>query len=374
MPTTRLLAAATLLCVASTAIASTPVADVATDIGQIRVERMAEGLEEPWGLAFLPDGRFLVTERDGRLSLFSADGSEVLARFDAFPGLVAEGQGGLLDVLVPRDFPQSRQVFVSYAKEQGGRSSGTVLAAIEMSPEASTFGDIRVLFEMAPGSSGGRHFGSRIVEAGDGTLFMTIGERGAEQPAQDPTRHEGSVVHLDRTGAPASTPLFGPEGLPDLYSKGHRNPQGAALDAEGRLWVVEHGARGGDELNLVLPGRNYGWPVITYGRDYGGDKIGVGTEAPGLEQPIHYWDPSIAPSGLMIYTGGMFPEWQGDVFIGSLKFDYIARLDPDAGYEEDRIETPQTGRVRDVRQAPDGSIWFLSVTDGAAYRLSRPQS
>ncbi len=374
MPTYRLLAAAMLLCVASTATASTPVADALTGIGELRVERMTDGLDEPWGLAFLPDGRFLVTERDGRLSLFSADGSEVLASFDDFPGLVAQGQGGLLDVLVPRDIAQSRQVFVSYAKEQGGRSSGTALAAIALSPNASSFGDIRVLFEMEPGSSGGRHFGSRIVEARDGSLFLTIGERGAEEPAQDPTRHEGSVVHLDRNGAPASNPLFGPEGLPDLYSKGHRNPQGAALDAEGRLWVVEHGAQGGDELNLVQPGRNYGWPVITYGRDYGGDRIGVGTEAPGLEQPVHYWDPSIAPSGLMIYSGGMFPEWRGDVFVGSLKFDYIARLDPDAGYAEERIETPQTGRVRDVRQAPDGSIWFLSVKDGAVYRLSRPQS
>ncbi len=311
---------------------------------------MAEGLEEPWGLAFLPDGRFLVTERDGRLSLFSADGGEVLARFDDLPGLVAEGQGGLLDVLVPRISPKARRSSSAMPRSRAGDHPARRWPLSTCRLRHPRFGDIRVLFEMTPGSSGGRHFGSRIVEAGDGTLFLTIGERGAADPAQDPTRHEGSVVHLDRNGAPASAPLFGADGLPDLYSKGHRNPQGAALDAEGRLWVVEHGAQGGDELNLVLPGRNYGWPVITYGRELWRrpDRRGNRSARPGAAGPLlGPLDRTVRADDLFRAT---FPEWQGDIFIGSLKSDYIARLDPDAGYAEERIETPQTGRVRDVRR------------------------
>lgn len=336
----------------------------------LRVTEMAADLDEPWGLGFLPDGRFFVTERDGRLSLYPASGGEPLMSFDGFPDLVAEGQGGLLDVMVPRNVSARREVLVSYARAQG-EGSGTALAALRFSPDFTEVTEVKVLFEMVPGSNGGRHFGSRIVEAPDGTIFLTIGERGAGMPAQDPARHEGSVVHLRRDGSPASPGLFGEKGLPELYSKGHRNPQGAALDASGQLWVVEHGAQGGDELNRVEPGRNYGWPVISYGKNYGGGQIGQGTSAPGLEQPVHFWDPSIAPSGMVFLSGRMFPEWEGDIFIGSLKFDYIARLDPDDGYRETRIALPQTGRVRDVREGPDGAIWFLSVNDGAVYRLSR---
>jgi glucose/arabinose dehydrogenase len=359
------------LALAAPVSADSPARLAAAGTTEIRISRIADGLEEPWGLAFLPDGRFLVTERDGRLTLFPPSGGAPLARIGGLPGIAAEGQGGLLDVMVPADFEQSREILFSYAKPQPA-GSGTAIATGRLTQDATALEDVRVLFEMAPGSSGGRHFGSRIVEARDGTLFLTIGDRGAALSAQDPRRHEGSVIHLNRDGSPASPGLFGPGALPDLYSKGHRNPQGAALDRYGRLWVVEHGAKGGDELNMVQPGRNYGWPVISYGKNYDGRRIGIGTEAPGMEQPVHYWDPSIAPSGLMIYSGVMFPDWTGDLFTGSLNADYIARLDPDAAFAESRIEGPETGRVRDIREAPDGSIWFLSVTEGAVYRISKP--
>jgi glucose/arabinose dehydrogenase len=339
-----------------------------TSAGPVRIEAMATGLEEPWSVGFLPDGRFLVTERDGHLTLFPAEGGAPLGRISGLPEVAAVGQGGLLDVLIPQDFAQSREVLLSYAVAQSGGGEGTALGIGRLSDDSTRLEDFRQLFEMRPGESGGRHFGSRMVEAPDGAIFLTIGDRGAGPLAQDPTRHEGSVVRLTRSGVAAGDG-FGPGALPELYSKGHRNPQGAALDASGRLWVVEHGAQGGDEVNLVRPGRNYGWPLIAFGRDYDGGRIGTGTAAAGLEQPVMYWDPSIAPSGLMIYSGSLFPGWRGDFFTGSLKSDFISRLDPKANYAEERLQAPETGRVRDVRQGPDGAIWFLSVTEGAVFRI-----
>ncbi len=362
-----LLPAAALLCLAAQ-VPSVEAAQRPTSLGSVTITEMAGGLEEPWAIGFLPDGGFLVTERDGALKHFGADGR--MQDVSGLPEVAAIGQGGLLDLMVPRDFAQSREIFLSFAKPQG-QGEGTALGVGRLSEDGTRLEGFRTIFEMAEGSSGGQHFGSRMVEAPDGTIFLTIGERGAKSPAQDPARHEGSVVHLRRDGSPASPGLFGEGALPDLYSKGHRNPQGAALDAEGRLWLVEHGARGGDEVNLVQPGRNYGWPVISYGRNYNGRRIGEGTEKEGMEQPVMFWDPSIAPSGMMIYQGEMFPDWQGDVFTGSLKFDLISRLDPEGGWAEERIGTPETARVRDIREAPDGSIWFLSVGNGAAYRISR---
>ena len=344
------------------------VAALETSAGDLRIEAMATGLKEPWSIGFLPDGRFVVTERDGRLTLFPAEGGVALGPISGLPQVAAIGQGGLLDVLIPRDFAQSREILLSYAVAQAGGGAGTALGVGRLSDDGTRLEDFRQIFQMRPGGSGGRHFGSRMVEASDGTIFLTIGDRGAGLPAQDPARHEGSVVRLTRSGVAAGDG-FGPDALPELYSKGHRNPQGAALDASGRLWVVEHGAQGGDEVNLIEAGRIYGWPVIAYGRDYGGGKIGTGPAAPGLEQPVMYWDPSIAPSGLMIYSGRLFPEWRGDLFTGSLKFDFISRLDPEADYAEERIQSPQTGRVRDVREGPDGTIWFLSVTEGAVFRI-----
>ena len=231
-----------------------------------------------------------------------------------------------------------------------------------------------MIFELAPGSSGGRHFGSRIVEGRDGHLYLTIGDRGDRPSAQDLGVENGSVVRVARDGAiPADNPFKGQAGArPGIYTYGHRNPQGAAMDQQGRIWVVEHGARGGDEVNLLAAGANYGWPVIAYGRHYSGAKIGEGTAKPGLEQPAHYWDPSIAPSGMMIYSGKLWPQWAGHIFVGSLKFDLISRLaGPANGLREvERMQWPETARVRDLREAPDGTIWVMSVGNGAIYRLS----
>ena len=326
---------------------------------------MATGLDEPWGLAFLPDGQFLVTERAGRLQVFPATGGKG-QQISGLPDVFSRGQGGLLDVMIPRDFDQSREVWLSFAEPQG-RGAGTAMGRGTLGTDGQLTG-FRTLFSAPVGGKGGQHFGSRLVEAPDGSIFLTVGERGTPDLAQDPTRAEGKVLHFAADGTPIVPDNT--SHLPGLHSLGHRNAQGAAVDGNGQLWVVEHGAQGGDELNRVEAGRNYGWPIIAYGKDYDDSKLGIGTEAPGLEQPAHYWDPSIAPSGLMFYTGSMFPEWQGDVFTGSLKFNYISRLDPEGGYAEEQITANETGRVRDVRQAPDGSIWFLSVVDGAVYRIS----
>jgi aldose sugar dehydrogenase len=339
---------------------------VETSLGPLQITKIADRLDEPWGLAFLPDGQFLVTERAGRLQLFPTSGGQG-REITGLPQVYVEGQGGLLDVMVPHDFATSREVWLSFSEPQG-QGAGTAMGRGILGDDGQLF-DFKTLFSAPVGGRGGRHFGARLVEAQDGTIFLTIGERGTPDRAQDPTRAEGKVMHFTSDGT-----AIGPEDaaqIPGLHSLGHRNPQGAALDANGQLWVVEHGAQGGDELNRVDLGRNYGWPIIAYGKNYDDSKLGIGTSAPGLEQPIHYWDPSIAPSGLMFYTGGMFPEWQGNVFTGSLKFNYISRLDPDSGYTEEAITANETGRVRDVRQAPDGSIWFLSVVDGAVYRMAR---
>ncbi|XDB00070.1 PQQ-dependent sugar dehydrogenase [Sulfitobacter sp. LCG007] len=335
----------------------------------VAIERLADGFDEPWAIALLPDGALMVTERAGSLQIWR-DGAR--SEVAGLPKLSTQGQGGLLDVTLARDFATSRRLYLTYAKPQG-RGSGTALAAARLSDDETALEGLEVLFEMSPGSSGGRHFGSRVVEAEDGRIFVTLGERGEREAAQDLSRHNGSVVRIDPDGSvPSDNPFVDrADALAEIWSYGHRNIQGAGLDKEGRLWIVEHGAKGGDEVNLVRKGRNYGWPVISYGTHYSGAKIGVGTEQEGMEQPAFYWDPSIAPSGLIVYRGAMFPQWQGDIFVGSLKFDYISRLeaDGDATREVEQISAPETGRVRDLAEAPDGSILFLSVTDGAVYRL-----
>ena len=338
--------------------------------GTVTVTPMITGLTEPWAIAFLPGGGKLLTERDGRL-LYFGDGDPQAVR--GVPRVAAVGQGGLLDVVAARDFAESREIFLTYAQPyQGG--ARTALAVARLSDDAGELEDLRVIFAMSQASGSGRHFGSRVVEAPDGTLFLTVGDRGAADRAQDPRAHNGKVVRVNRDGSiPADNPFAdGAEALAEIWSLGHRNPQGAALDEDGRFWTVAHGARGGDEINRPEAGKNYGWPVISYGRHYSGGKIGVGVEQPGMEQPLHYWDPSIAPSGMIIYDGAMFPGWKGDIFVGSLKFDLISRLERDAGEvtEAERLFEGDYGRIRDIRQAPDGSIWFLSVGDGAAYRIT----
>ncbi|HCE70582.1 MAG TPA: hypothetical protein DET67_04815, partial [Ruegeria sp.] len=228
------------------------------------------------------------------------------------------------------------------------------------------------IYEVPPGGQGGRHFGSRVVEAADGTLFVTLGDRGADASAQDPGNPQGSVIRIHPDGRiPSDNPFVGQSGIrPEVWSLGHRNPQGAGLDAQGRLWTSEHGARGGDEVNLIRPGANYGWPVISYGRHYSGARIGEGTHKEGMEQPKFHWDPSIAPSGLLVYSGTLWPAWKGDIFVGSLKFDHIVRLTGSPLREAERIEGPETERLRDIVEAPDGAIWFISEGRGAVYRIS----
>jgi len=333
------------------------------------VSLVADGFRGPWSFDFLPGGGFVVAEKGGRLWHLDEGGSRT--RIEGLPPIADVGQGGLLDVLVPRDFAQSRELLFTHARPQDG-GAGTALASARWPEGEDRLQDVRILFEMAAGSSGGRHFGSRLVEGPEGHLFLTIGDRGDQPSAQDLSRHNGSVIRLNRDGSvPADNPFVDQSGArPEIWSYGHRNPQGAALDPQGRLWVNEHGARGGDEINLVRKGANYGWPVISYGRHYSGARIGEGTSKPGMEQPAFYWDPSIAPSGMAIYSGALFPDWRGQFLVGSLKFDYIARVGGDPLRELGRIEGPQTLRVRDVAEAPDGSIWFINEPEGAIHRIA----
>lgn len=365
-----LILAAAFVLTAPLALASPALRD--SSAGAVRVETMVTGLDAPWAMQFLPRGEMLITERDGRL--LHRDASGALTEVTGVPRVRDTGQGGLLDVLVPRDFDETREVYLSLAHPQGMGREGTALARGVLSPDGSRLGPVEIIFEMARGSSGGRHFGSRIVEGADGHLYLTIGDRGDRPSAQDLSIESGSVVRVARDGSiPKDNPFLNTDGArPAIWSYGHRNPQGATLDGEGQLWVVEHGARGGDEVNRVEPGANYGWPVISYGTHYSGFSIGEGTEKDGMEQPAHFWDPSIAPSGMMVYSGALWPQWAGDFFVGSLKFGLISRLEADGAEvsEAERMEWPETARLRDIREAPDGAIWIMSVGNGAIYRLT----
>ncbi|MCJ8332800.1 MAG: PQQ-dependent sugar dehydrogenase [Epibacterium sp.] len=342
-----------------------------TSLGEAELETKVGGLDVPWGFAFVPGGGVLITERKGNL-LYSENGqTHPVSGIDRLSGMEVAGQGGLLDILVPRDFGITREVFLTYSKRQG-LGAGTAVAKGRLSEDARRISDIREIFEATPSASGGRHFGSRIVEAPDGTLFVTLGERGDRASAQDLSREQGSIIRIHRDGSiPADNPFVGtPSAKPAIWSLGHRNPQGMAVDARGQIWAVEHGARGGDEVNKITKGANYGWPVISFGRHYSGLKIGEGTHKAGMEQPKWYWDPSMAPSGMLIYSGKLWPEWRGDMFIGSLKFDYISRLSGQNLKEVEQLKSEATGRVRDLREAPDGSIWFASEQQGALIRMT----
>jgi len=344
---------------------------IVTEQARVELSTIASGLEHPWSLAFLPDGRMLVTERPGRLRYVNMQG-EVSEPIAGVPAVHAVGQGGLLDVVLDPDFGANSTIYLSYAEPGAGGVNGTAVARARL--DGGRLADLKVIFRQTPKVASKHHFGCRLVFAKDGTLFVTLGERNSErQSAQDLGTHLGKIVRIKSDGTvPSDNPFVGRVGArPEIWSLGHRNVEGATLHPlTGRLWTHEHGPRGGDEINLPEAGRNYGWPVITYGREYAGPAIGEGTEKPGMEQPLHFWVPSIAPSGMAFYTGDAFPAWKGNLFIGALAAKLIARLVFDADGKvklEERI--PVGERVRDIRQGPDGDLYLL--TDEDAGRLLR---
>lgn len=361
-----------LLCLLLTSMAGIAAAqEVRTERAALRVVTMAQGLDHPWGLAFLPDGRLLVTERAGRMRIIERDG-KLGTPLANVPAVVAQGQGGLLDVLLDRQFATNRTLYVSYS-EPGEGGAGTSVARARLG--AAGLEDLRVIFRQSPKVRGGLHFGSRIVQARDGNLFVTLGERYQRDRAQELGNHLGKLVRIRPDGqVPPDNPFVGRAGaLPEIWSYGHRNVQGAALHpGTGDLWTVEHGAQGGDEVNRPQAGRNHGWPVITYGRDYSGASIGEGTAKAGMEQPLHYWDPSIAPSGLAFYDSDVIPGWKGSLLVGSLKFRLLSRLEIDGKriVREERLLQGLNERLRDVRVGPDGLVYLLTdSSEGKVLRL-----
>ena len=343
------------------------------------VEIVARGLEHPWALQFLPKGSMLVTERPGRLRIVTREG--VLSRPVAgVPAVVARDQGGLLDVALASDFASSGIIYLAFSERRQLLTNGTAVfkARLVLTADGGRLEDGRVIFRQLPDVASNHHFGSRIVVNADGSLFVTLGERyWKRDEAQNPANHLGKVVRITADGAPFPGNPNLPGWDPSVWSIGHRNIQGAALDpVTGRLWTTEHGAMGGDELNHPEAGRNYGWPIITYGRDYSGAKIGIGTERAGLEQPVYYWDPSIATSGLAFYTGNLFPAWKGNAFAGGLAGMQIARLVVKDGRvaAEEPLLADRGWRIRDVRMGPDGALW--AVTDepnGYIVRIAPPK-
>lgn len=347
---------------------------------QVKVERVAAGLENPWAVAFLPAQRFLVTERAGRLRVVGADG-HIGAPVAGLPAIAAGGQGGLLDVVTDSAFASNRTVYVCFSEpEAGGSGNSTAVLRATLSGDATRLENVRVIFSQRPKVASRAHFGCRIVEAHDGTLFVTLGDRfSRKDDAQKLDNHLGKVVRIQKDGAvPSDNPFVGRAGaLPEIWSYGHRNGQGATLGPDGRVWMHEHGPQGGDEINVLQAGRNYGWPVVTYGENYGGGKIGDGlTVKEGMAQPLHYWVPSIAPSGMAFLTSDRYgPAWKGHLFVGSLKFGYLDRLDLKDGkvVAEHKLLEDGRARIRDVRQGPDGLLYVLTdESDGKLLRL-RPQ-
>ena len=342
-----------------------------TDKQRFHLVRVTDGLEHPWGLAFLPDGRMLVTERPGRLRIV-ADGWLVPEPVAGVPEVWDEGQGGLLDVALHPGFAENGLVYLSYSSPDNDDDAATAVALGRL--VGDRLEDVEEIYVALPRDDNGRHFGSRLVFA-DGYLFVTAGDRGDSDRAQELDDPAGSIIRLHDDGrVPEDNPFVGTAGArPELYSVGHRNPQGMTLEAAtGRIYAIEHGPKGGDELNLIEPGVNYGWPVITHGKSYMGFKIGEGTRKEGMAQPVHYWVPSISPSGLMIYDADRFPAWQGSFFAGALSGELLVRLEVAGGkvVVEERMLEDLEERFRDVRQGPDGLIYLLTDhPDGMLLRL-----
>lgn len=346
----------------------------ATDRAAVQVHTIASGLDNPWSVEVLPDGAYIVTELGGALRIIR-DG-KASAPVSGVPKIARKGQGGLLDVALDPGFQTSRTLFLSMTVADGSNLGTAVIRGV-LSRDGKSLTQTQELFRMNRLTGKGQHFGSRIAIAADGSLFFGIGDRGERDRAQDMRDHAGAILHIKPDGSiPADNPYKdGKVGLAELWSKGHRNPQGIAIDpADGQLITVEHGARGGDEINTPEPGKNYGWPVITFGKDYSGAEIGIGQAADGYEQPLYYWDPSIAPGAIDVYHGAMFPQWEGDLLVSALKYQLLARLERDesgAVIAEERLFEGEFGRIRDVKVAPDGSILMLTDgDDGALLRVS----
>jgi len=345
-----------------------------TDKVEVIVETVARNLQNPWSLAFLPDNRMLVTERPGRLRIVDAEG-KLSEPIKGLPRISARGQGGLLDVALDPDFAQNRLIYLSFAEDRGEGRNGTSVARARLSEDGTALEETQIIFRQEPSYAGTHHFGSRLVFARDGNLFVTLGERNdLRDQAQNLDNHLGKIVRIKPTGgaAPGNPFLDRENARSEIWSFGHRNVQSAALHpTTGELWTVEHGARGGDEVNIPQKGKNYGWPVISYGVHYSGQKIGVGTRKPGMEQPVYYWDPSIAPSGMAFYTGDKFPAWRGSILVGALAGKLVSRLETSGNRVtgEERMLQNLGERIRDVRQGPDGLVYLL--TDSPQGRILR---
>ncbi len=337
---------------------------------------VASGLVHPWGLAAMPDGRWLVTEKPGRLRIISAEG-QMGEPITGLPAVDARGQGGLLDVAVGPTFAQDRMIYWSYAEPRDG-GNATSVARGALSADGASVSDVQVIFRALPTYDGDKHFGSSLAFAPDGKLFITLGER-SDAPmrpqAQALDSHMGKIIRINADGSvPQDNPFVGQAGaLPEIWSTGHRNVQGVAIQpGTGAVWTIEHGTRGGDELNRPEAGRNYGWPIIAYGIEYRGGPINEGiTAREGLEQPVYYWDPVIAPGGQTFYSGAMFPGWEGNLLVAALKEKHIARLvlEGDRVVGEERLLTDLGERVRDVAVAADGAVW--AITDEENGKLVR---
>lgn len=351
---------------------------VRTETGNVKVTEFATGLDTPWSIAFLPDGRMLVTERPGRMRVVGTDGS-LSAPIAGVPAVHARGQGGLLDVVPSPSFAQDGLIVFSYA-EPTQRGARTAVARARLDLERLELREVQRIFAQNEDPSGNQHFGSRLVFAADGTLFVTLGDRGgARERAQALDSHIGKVVRIALDGSvPPDNPFVGLAAvLPEIWSYGHRNIQGAALHPQtGELWTHEHGPQGGDEINRALPGLNYGWPEVTYGREYvTGRKIGQGSSRDDVEPPLLQWTPSIAPSGMSFYTGERFPQWKGNVLVGALRYQLVARLvlDGNEVRHEERLLAELGRRIRDVRQGPDGYVWVVDESEGRILRLEPAQ-
>jgi aldose sugar dehydrogenase len=354
-----------------------PLLALASSLAQAapELETVVDGLKTPWAVAFLPDGQFLITERDGTMRTARA-GGKPSAPIAGVPAVDAVVQGGLLDVVTDSDFARNRTIYFCFSEPGANKTNSTALARARLSEDLKRLTDVKVIFSQQPKVESKHHFGCRIVEMPDGKLMLSLGERfKGMQSAQTLDNHLGKIVRVGKDGSvPADNPFVNtPGALPEIWSYGHRNSQGLTLDDKGQLWQHEHGPQGGDELNLIRPKLNYGWPVITYGENYGGGKIGEGLFAKaGMEQPVVKWVPSIAPSGLVRLKSAKYgPAWQGNFFIGSLKFGHLERvkLDADNRPAEQEKLFPDAGRMRDVREGPDGLLYLVLEAHGRIVRV-----